>query len=83
MDRLEEKKMIDTCCFCQGTVESRRIRHIREWGDKIFILENVPAEVCRQCGEKYFDPDTVRKMDAIVTAAPGSQRHDQVPVYSL
>ncbi|MBS0183725.1 MAG: YgiT-type zinc finger protein [Nitrospira sp.] len=24
------------------------------WGEELKIIEQVPAEVCEQCGEKYF-----------------------------
>ena len=71
------------CYFCRGEMEARRIRHIHEWGEDIFIFENVPAEVCKQCGEEYFEPETLKRIDAIVTGSVESQRQQQVPVYSL
>jgi hypothetical protein len=30
----------------------------------LLVVSNVPAGVCRQCGEKYFKSDILKKMDA-------------------
>jgi hypothetical protein len=29
------------------------------------VISNVPAGVCNQCGEKYFKPEILKKMDYI------------------
>lgn len=42
------------------------IRHVPQWGEKIFLFKNVPAEVCTQCGETYFGPEALEKMDKVV-----------------
>lgn len=74
---------MERCYFCKGRVEPRRIRHVYEWGERIYVFENVPAEVCTQCKESYFAPETVRRFDAIVEGAEKSRRKMQVPVYDL
>ena len=86
MDGLAHEKgaeLMDRCYFCQGKVETRVIRHVHQWGEKIFIFKNVPAEVCTQCGESYFGPDALEKMDRVVTGLPEPEEVTQVPVYSL
>lgn len=54
---------MDRCYFCKGKVESKTIRHVYQRGEKVFIFKNVPAEVCSQCGETYFGPEALEKMD--------------------
>ena len=71
------------CYFCRGKVESTTIRHVHQWGEKVFIFKNVPAEVCSQCGEVYFGPDALEKMDRLVASIPEPEEIAQVPVYSL
>ncbi len=51
------------CSFCGGEVEERRIEYDYRRKGKLLVLTNVPAGVCLQCGEKYFTPDVLRKMD--------------------
>ena len=51
------------CTFCGGEVEERHINYDYRRRDHLLILRNVPAGVCKQCGEKYFTPDVLRRMD--------------------
>ena len=36
---------------CGGTLERKTITHQQPWGNELYEFENVPALVCRQCGE--------------------------------
>ncbi|MBI3248305.1 MAG: YgiT-type zinc finger protein [Deltaproteobacteria bacterium] len=76
-------ELIELCYFCRGKVELQTIRHVHQWGEKIFIFKNVPAEVCTQCGESYFGPDALEKMDSVVNGLREPEEVTQVPVYSL
>lgn len=71
------------CPFCKGLIEAQRVEHIHRWEGHLFILRNVPAEVCTQCGEVFFAPDTLHAMDDIVTRKPKPEEHYSVPVFSL
>lgn len=51
------------CTFCGGLVEERRIDFDYRRKGRLLIMKNVPAGVCRQCGEKYFRPDVLKRMD--------------------
>ena len=72
-----------TCYFCKGTVAAKRIQHIHRWGNQVYILEEVPAEVCQQCGEVYFAPDVLAQMDRIATTKSRPKATITVPVYSF
>jgi YgiT-type zinc finger domain-containing protein len=51
------------CTYCGGVVEERKIDYDyrRKW--KLLVISYVPAGVCRQCGETYFKPDVLKRMD--------------------
>jgi len=53
------------CYFCKGKTEKQRVTVDYRWGDKLVVIENVPAEVCTQCGERYFDAEVSRQMETI------------------
>ena len=53
----------DDCTFCGGEVEEQRIEYDYHRKGRLLIISNAPAGVCRQCGEKYFTPDVLKKMD--------------------
>jgi YgiT-type zinc finger domain-containing protein len=74
---------MERCYFCKGTVKKQAIRHVHPWQGRVFILNNVPAGVCTQCGETYFGPEALERMDKIVVAAPEPEKVAQVPVYTL
>ncbi len=35
-------------------------------GDKFFIIENVPARVCLETGERFFSPETVERLQQTI-----------------
>jgi len=53
------------CSFCGGEVEEKNIEYDYRRQSHLLIVSNVPAGVCRQCGEKYFKPGILKKMDQV------------------
>ncbi len=56
------------CEFCGGTTEKRRIKKHHWLKGRLYIVENVEAEVCTQCGERYFSAKTLDAIDQMLTA---------------
>ena len=54
----------------------------REREDEHILFEDVPARVCLQCGEKYFDARFVKAMERAVLNQLEPKRILQVPVFS-
>ena len=54
--------MTESCYFCKGRVAQQSTSVDFWWGDDLKIIENVPAGVCTQCGEKYFDSPVYKQM---------------------
>lgn len=53
----------NTCAFCEGgRLRRRRVRHFFAVGRDLVVIDDVPAYVCSQCGERYFVRQTVRDM---------------------
>jgi YgiT-type zinc finger domain-containing protein len=74
---------MNQCYFCKGNVVPKRVRHVHEWGDRVLIFEDVPAEVCQQCGEVYFAPQALKQMDELTIGNSQPSDHMTVPVYSM
>ena len=71
-----------TCYYCKGPLLRRRIEHMHEWGGERFLIKNVQAEVCDQCGEAFLAPATVKEIDRLViNEQPKS--HVSVAVFDL
>ena len=69
------------CKLCGGMITLKRVDVQRNWHGQLVIITDVPAHVCKQCGEQYFDADVALEMDQIkkATCIPG-EKMIQVPV---
>ena len=52
-----------SCAFCDGQTSPRKVTAQHWLNGKLYIVENVKAEVCRQCGERYFHAKTLDAID--------------------
>jgi len=52
-------------------------------GDKLLVVEGVPAKVCDHCGEKVFTPAVTRKLQNLAKRRRKPPRILKVPVFSL
>ena len=71
------------CSCCGGTLEHKIITHQQAWGTELYEFENVPALVCRQCGEVCLEAEVGQLMDKIIQQHPEPKKYHQVPVFSL
>lgn len=71
-----------TCHQCKGRVVKKSIRHVHRWGNEIIILDDVPAEVCLQCGEVYFSPEVLERMDKATLTEARPKTTIPIPVLS-
>lgn len=58
-----------------------KVTYTREHGGKFFIVENVPARVCKETGEQYFAPETVEHIQTIIKSRQEPARVIETPVY--
>jgi len=74
---------VKKCPLCGGELEERKVTHPQDYKGKIVILENVPAEVCRQCGEVLLRPDVLERVQQAVWSQAAPSRMTPIPVYDL
>ncbi len=70
---------MNTHCDIYGK-EGARVRKVAKTygkGEDIFVIENVPAEVCVKCGEKTYSPEvTDERFEHIIPDHP--EMSDQI-----
>jgi YgiT-type zinc finger domain-containing protein len=54
------------CEFCDGETASRKVRKQHWLNGRLYLVENVDAEVCLECGERYFHARILDKIDAMI-----------------
>jgi YgiT-type zinc finger domain-containing protein len=67
------------CYFCGGEVIARTVTHIRETPNGVAEFREVPCEECTACGERYFSPETIRRLEELSAQPPAE--YVQVPAY--
>lgn len=54
------------CEFCTADTIARQVRKQHWFKSRLYIIENVTAEVCPECGERYFHATTLDKIDRMI-----------------
>jgi len=69
------------CIFCGGKVELRKVTFVYD-NDDYFFIENVPAEVFVQCGEKTYSPEVTDELIRLAKKKLKPTKTVQVPVFN-
>ena len=69
--------------FCRGPVVQKRIEHLHRWEGRIFLIKDLRADVCEQCGETYLNPEVLERIDQAVGQSGMATEFIKVPVLSL
>ncbi len=62
-----------TCMYCKGELEEKLVTRVQEYQSNWYLIENLPAMVCSQCGEIFYTPQAHDRVIALITS-------DQPPV---
>lgn len=54
------------CFRCKGNLNEKKINYMVDLENTIIIIKDVPAKVCIECGEQYFDDETSENIEKIV-----------------
>lgn len=66
---------------CPGEYEQREVVRAIRQGNRIIVVEHIPAEVCDVCGDVLLTPETIEHLETLrhTTAAPTRT----VPLYEF
>ncbi|MEZ4734563.1 MAG: type II toxin-antitoxin system MqsA family antitoxin [Caldilineaceae bacterium] len=68
------------CEYCEGELAQRQVlARFRYKGATIYI-EGVPAWVCRQCGDQYYDAPVYKQMERIAQQREQIHRRISFPL---
>ena len=71
------------CEFCGGETRTKRVKKQHWLKGQLYVLENVEAEVCQDCGERYFHATVLDAIDGYLSAAHPVKKQIQVEVVEL
>ncbi|MDH7577537.1 MAG: type II toxin-antitoxin system MqsA family antitoxin [Bacillota bacterium] len=75
--------MVTRCYLCGGETVKKLVTAENWWGETLALVENVPAWVCEDCGEAYFDAETCKQLDRLRKTPSPPERTVQVSVYNF
>ena len=77
---------MNKCYFCKGGTKIKNLDVDFRWDGKLFVVKNVPVEVCTQCGERYYSEKISKKLDNLAKRQELSNikplRIIEVPVFN-
>ena len=68
------------CDLCSGPVVNQKVLYTIEFKERLHIIENVPAKVCLQCGERLYSPETVEKIQTAIWQEKKPNKTIEAPV---
>jgi YgiT-type zinc finger domain-containing protein len=71
------------CEYCRGRTISKQVKRQHWLNGQLYILENVPAVVCTDCGERYFHAATLDDIDRLLLADHAVKETLNVEVVTL
>ena len=71
------------CEFCNGQTAKKKVKKQHWLNGRLYIIENVYAEVCPECGERYFHAKTLDEIDRLLEAEHEVKDRIDVEVVSL
>ena len=63
------------------TMVETKVTYTIEHDGQFFIIQHVPARVCKETGEQFFSPETVEHLNALVKGNGKPVRFVETPVY--
>lgn len=51
------------CEFCNSETSRKKVRKPHWFKGSLYIIEDVEAQVCKECGERYFHATTMDEIE--------------------
>ena len=63
------------CNYCGGHVTEKRVQKACWWGDRLVaVIDNVPAGVCTQCGERFYQAAILKRIERMLENREGFEK---------
>jgi len=57
---------MNKCSVCHSGISPKNITYTQWYQGELIAVEDVPAKVCPNCGEEYFSPDIVDRIQKVI-----------------
>ncbi len=71
------------CEFCNGETRKKKVKKQHWLHNRLYVVENVEAEVCQECGERYFHAATLDAIDRYLSTEHAVKQQLNVEVVDM
>ncbi|MDL1911584.1 type II toxin-antitoxin system MqsA family antitoxin [Chloroflexi bacterium CFX6] len=71
------------CHFCGGELREQLTTFVHEDNGQVWVIRNVPAFICSQCGEKEYTQETTHNLLSFLKQPPRPAEILHVPAYDM
>ena len=71
---------MDECLYCKGKLEEERVSRVQEYQGRWYLIENLTALVCRDCGATFYTPQAHSLVLKLVREGANRVRVEQLDV---
>lgn len=72
-----------TTDYSNEQFREERVTYSLQVGERFFVVENVPARVSQRTGERFYSPETVERVQAIIWGQGTPIRVLEAPVFQF
>lgn len=76
------RKKTNICSICGAKLQKKNITYTQTIEGKIYIVTDVPAQVCSQCTEQYLTPHIVDVLQRTIEKKQAAKMK-WIPVYQF
>jgi YgiT-type zinc finger domain-containing protein len=69
--------------MCKGELEDKEVSYMVEIDKSIIIVKNVPAQVCKQCGEVSYSDEVTKKLEEMINSVKDSVTEVTIINYAI
>lgn len=77
---MNDETELSECAECGGVTEPQKMTIDEWWGKELFLFEQVPVRICRDCGEVYIAADVAKRLETEMQTKSHCHRQVSVPV---
>jgi YgiT-type zinc finger domain-containing protein len=70
----------ERCEYCDGVVEGTITRVPFHYKKEIIYVDNVPVQMCRKCGEIYYEAQVYKRLEKIAENRKGIKAQITFPL---
>jgi YgiT-type zinc finger domain-containing protein len=63
-----EKLNFNSCEYCGYDMVERKVKRFHWCCKRLYLIENVPAQVCKMCGGRFYHAQVLDEIDLLLAS---------------